>query len=97
MIESDNKLLWSPSEEKIKSSSMYHFMETINKKYALNIHNYKDLHQWSINNRNNFWEEIWDFYKLIGEKGQGHFFFQRTKCQAQNFFQKVKLVMRKIF
>ncbi len=91
MIESDNKLLWSPSEEKIKSSSMYHFMEIINKKYALNIHNYKDLHQWSINNRNNFWGEIWDYYKLIGEKGTDPFLFPENEMPGTKFFPKGKI------
>ena len=41
MTESDNKLLWSPNEGQIKSSSMYHFMEAINKKYTLKLDNYK--------------------------------------------------------
>ena len=69
MIKADNKLLWSPAQSKIKSSSMYFFKEVINKKYSLNIQNYEDLHRWSIENRSEFWSEVWDFYKLIGVKG----------------------------
>ena len=91
MTESDNKLLWSPSERQIKSSSMYHFMETLNEKYSLNIDNFKDLHQWSINNRNNFWSEVWDFYKLIGDKGKDPFLLLENEMPGTKFFPNGKI------
>ncbi len=91
MIESDNKLLWSPSERQIKSSAMYHFMETINKKFVLNINNFEDLHKWSINNRNDFWSEVWDFYKLIGEKGKDPFLLPENEMPETKFFPKGKI------
>ena len=35
-----NYLLWSPNEERIKSSLMYQFIEFINKKFSLEIKNF---------------------------------------------------------
>ena len=58
-----NNLLWSPTEEKIKSSLMYEFIQDINKKFSLDISNFCELHEWSINKREEFWSEIWDFLK----------------------------------
>ena len=57
-----NEILWQPSENRIKTSKMFLFMKNINNKYQLNLASYKELHLWSINNRELFWNEIWDFY-----------------------------------
>ena len=45
---------------------MFLFMDKVNTKYQLNLQNYSELHLWSINHRELFWSEIWDFYKIIG-------------------------------
>jgi len=41
-----NPVLWSPSEEVIKSSQMYKFMLYINEKYNLKLSNFSELHNW---------------------------------------------------
>ena len=58
------KLLWSPSEEKIKNSNMYRFMNYINDKFNQNFTEYDPLYQWSIDNIPKFWESIWDFIEV---------------------------------
>ncbi|MBI9084823.1 MAG: acetoacetate--CoA ligase [Desulfobacterales bacterium] len=55
------KLLWEPSETRIKSSNMYRFMTLINEKYGQQLNDYADLHRWSIEHIPEFWQEIWDF------------------------------------
>ena len=45
-----SKLLWKPSEERIKQSNMYRFMQYINQKYGKNLMDYPQLHQWSVEN-----------------------------------------------
>ena len=32
-----NPVIWSPSDERVKSSQMYEFMKNINKKYNINL------------------------------------------------------------
>ena len=46
-----NPVLWSPSDERIKSSQMYKFIKIINQKHNINIKNFTDLHNWSIKNK----------------------------------------------
>ena len=53
-----NPILWSPSEEKIKSSQMYKFMKNINEKYNINLDSFTNLHNWSIENKSDFWSLI---------------------------------------
>ena len=55
------KLLWKPSEQRIKSTNMYRFMEFINERHNRNFTEYGSLYQWSIENIPDFWASMWDF------------------------------------
>jgi acetoacetyl-CoA synthetase len=55
------KLLWEPSEERIKNSNMYRFMTQVSEKYGRQLNGYADLHQWSVDHIPEFWQEIWGF------------------------------------
>jgi len=59
-----SKLLWKPSEERVKNSNMYRFMRYINEKYSQNFPEYNPLYQWSIENIPDFWESMWDFAEI---------------------------------
>jgi len=63
-----SKLLWEPTEEQIKQSNMYRFMNTVNKKYHQNFQAYAPLYEWSIENIADFWETLWDFADIIASK-----------------------------
>ena len=86
-----NKLLWQPDPKKIKESSLYKFIEHVNKKYKLKLNNFDSLHLWSIENRENFWEEVWNFYNVIGDKGKKPFLEPENKMPGTKFFPKGKL------
>ena len=60
-----NRILWNPSITSLKRSNIYSFQEKINKEYNLYINNYSDLHKWSVEILDFFWEEIWNFSKII--------------------------------
>jgi acetoacetyl-CoA synthetase len=62
------KKLWEPSEERIKSTNMYRFMDYINEKYDLNFSEYGALYQWSIDNIPEFWESLWAFVDVKASK-----------------------------
>ncbi|MBU4464109.1 MAG: acetoacetate--CoA ligase [Proteobacteria bacterium] len=62
------KLLWKPSEQRIKNSNMYRFMNYINEKYSRNFSEYNPLYQWSIENIPDFWESMWNFAKIKASK-----------------------------
>jgi len=54
-------MLWKPTEERVKNSNMYRFMNFINEKHALDIHEYRSLYKWSIENIPAFWASFWEF------------------------------------
>jgi acetoacetyl-CoA synthetase len=55
------KMLWKPSEERTKSSSMYRFMNTINHKYHKDFDEYAPLYRWSVEHIPDFWASMWEF------------------------------------
>ena len=60
-----NKILWDPSISLIENSNIFEFKNIINQKYKINLIDYSDLYQWSINNSSDFWSEIWQYSKVI--------------------------------
>jgi len=63
------KLLWQPSEERIKQANMTKFIDFVNKKYGLGINSYFQLYQWSIENIPDFWAAMWEFGGIKASRG----------------------------
>src|SRR5210317_1587714 len=81
-----NPILWSPSNERVKSSQMFRFLQNINAKYDLNLDSFSELHNWSIENKSEFWTFIWDFFKIIGSKGTEPYIEPANKMPGSKFF-----------
>ncbi len=63
------KPLWKPSEERVKESNMYKFMQVVNDSYGKNFVEYSDLHQWSVDNLEFFWSEVCRFVGINFSNG----------------------------
>lgn len=48
-----------------KGTYGYKFMQTANRKYALGLQSWDDLHKWSVDHRADFWGLLFDEYPLI--------------------------------
>lgn len=59
------ELLWKPSEEIVRKANMTRFIEYVNRKFGLNLRDYRDLYQWSVENIPDFWSAVWDFCGVI--------------------------------
>ncbi|MDC0457933.1 acetoacetate--CoA ligase [Alphaproteobacteria bacterium] len=81
-----NPIIWSPSEDRIKSSQMYLFMKNINQRYNLNLSAFEELHEWSIKCKLDFWDAVWDFFNIIGTKGNKPFVEPLNKIPGSKFF-----------
>ena len=86
-----NNVIWAPSDERVKSSKMYKFIKIINKKNNLNIQNFTDLHNWSIENKSDFWSSIWDFFEIKGLKGTKPYIEPENQMPGSKFFPNGKV------
>ncbi|MDC0092728.1 acetoacetate--CoA ligase [Alphaproteobacteria bacterium] len=81
-----NPIMWSPSEERIKSSQMNSFMENINQIYNLNLTTFEELHEWSVSFKSDFWSAVWDFFNITGTKGKKPYIEPLNKMPGTKFF-----------
>jgi acetoacetyl-CoA synthetase len=85
------KLLWKPSEEQIKSSNMYRFMNVVNDKYQQNFSEFEPLYKWSIENIADFWETFWEFADIIASKPYEQVIDDVTKMPGARWFSGARL------
>ncbi|WP_454835459.1 acetoacetate--CoA ligase [Pseudomonas lini] len=57
-------ILWQPGTERIGKTRMEAFRRFVNQRHALEIADYPALHQWSIDQREAFWQAIVDFFDI---------------------------------
>ncbi len=55
------KLLWTPSKNRVADSNMSNYIKFINNKFKTEFSNYDELYKWSVTNIPDFWESIWDY------------------------------------
>jgi len=85
------KLLWMPSEERIKNSNMYAFMNQINETYHKNFKEYNQLYQWSIENIPEFWAAMWDFADIKASKHYDQVIDDVKKMPGAKWFSGARL------
>jgi len=85
------KLLWKPSEDRIKNSNMYRFMGLINEKYNQNFTEYDPLYQWSIENIPDFWAAMWEFADIKASKPYDQVIDDVAKMPGAKWFSGARL------
>jgi len=85
------KLLWQPSEERIKSTNMYRFMMFINERYQKKFTEYASLYQWSIDNIPDFWASMWEFAEIRASRPYTQVVDDVTKMPGAKWFQGAEL------
>ncbi|MBK8955844.1 MAG: acetoacetate--CoA ligase [Saprospiraceae bacterium] len=56
--------IWSPASAQIESSELYRFRTWVNHKYGLQLRNYQQLYEWSIDLYVNFWQCILEYFEM---------------------------------
>jgi acetoacetyl-CoA synthetase len=86
-----NELLWEPSKERIESSNAVRFMNQIKKTNGFIGTTFHDLWEWSVKNPKIFWDAIWDFGNIIGDKGSDRISNGKSKMWEHRYFPDAKL------
>ena len=56
--------IWKPNSKSISNLQITKFIEFVNNKHDLNINNYQQLHQFSINEASHFWQAVVEFCEI---------------------------------
>jgi acetoacetyl-CoA synthetase len=85
------ELLWKPSEEQIKRTNMFRFMNFINETDNQNFHEYAPLYKWSVENISEFWAAFWKFANIIHSKPYDQVVDDATKMPGARWFSGAQL------
>ncbi len=76
--------LWTPSPERAAKTELARFMKLAGQS------SYADLHRWSIEHSADFWNAVWDFSAVRGEKG-GEVVVDATRMPGAKWFPQASL------
>jgi acetoacetyl-CoA synthetase len=62
-------ILWTPSPDRVAASKMTAFRDFVNKRHSLQLKDSNQLYDWSVKELGPFWDAVWDFCGVIGDKG----------------------------
>src|SRR5919107_2514756 len=56
--------LWQPSEEFKENANISRYMEWLDREKGLSFDNYGELWEWSVNELEEFWVSIWEYFEV---------------------------------
>ncbi|WP_421217809.1 acetoacetate--CoA ligase [Aeromonas enteropelogenes] len=65
----DNLCLWQPDPLRMQQSNLYRFMAEVNRFHGLQLQDYPQLYQWSVEKTTRFWPLVWQHCGVKGELG----------------------------
>lgn len=63
-------MMWQPSPSAIADARMTNFMQDIGATAKVPLTNYDELYQWSITHSEAFWSHLWQYFDVLGERGE---------------------------
>ncbi|MGR5555984.1 acetoacetate--CoA ligase [Vibrio fortis] len=86
-MQDSNKSVWQPEEQRVADANLTRFIDSLNLS-QLNrdtaIQNYAELHQWSVDQPELFWQNVWQFCGVVGTQGG------EIKTQGESRWQQPK-------
>ncbi len=61
--------LWQPSKQQIEAALITDFVAQQSPQFKFDDNDYQALHQWSIDQPEDFWQAVWRFCGVIGDTG----------------------------
>ncbi|NVN80052.1 MULTISPECIES: acetoacetate--CoA ligase [unclassified Vibrio] len=89
-----NKPIWQPSEQRIADANLTRFIDSLEQS-GLNldrdVKSYAELHQWSVDQPESFWQNVWQFCGVVGSQGSINKAESETiKAQGESRWQQPK-------
>ena len=87
----DSKPLWQPSAERIANANITRFIEFANRERGANLTDFDSLYDWSVTELETFWDAVWDFSGIVGDKGSDVILKDGDKMPGAAFFPDAKV------
>ena len=64
-------VLWEPDGKTIRNARVTRFMTWLEGRGILDPAGYEDLWRWSVTDPAAFWSAVWDYFDVLGDRGEG--------------------------
>ncbi len=62
------KALWQPGSERLRAANLNRFAREIEQRFDTHFPSYAELHRWSVENSETFWESVWKFCEVRSQQ-----------------------------
>ena len=83
--------LWRPSGNDVRASNITRFMDHLSRHYGAYFYDSRDLHRFTVRVPEVFWPALWDFFEIVGEKGEAPYLAEAGKMPGAQFFPNATL------
>jgi acetoacetyl-CoA synthetase len=85
------KPLWSPSEQAVEQAQLTQFARQVVRKRHLDLNSYPDFYQWSIDQPEEFWSDVWEFCGVIASRKGATVLVDGDKMPGAKWFPEARL------
>src|SRR6185369_10268831 len=85
------KPIWSPSEQAIEQAQLTQFARHVVRKYRLDQNTYPEFYQWTVDNPEEFWSEVWDWCGVVASKKGGTVLVDGDQMPGAKWFPEARL------
>ena len=81
----EGALLWEPGPERFGKSRLADYMGWLVREKGIRAGDYQQLWGWSTTSLEPFWESIWEYFQVVGDRGRGPALTSRSMPGASWF------------
>ncbi|MBI3913007.1 MAG: acetoacetate--CoA ligase [Chloroflexi bacterium] len=83
--------VWTPSPERIEQANLTRFIRRVNEKFSLDLRDYAQLYEWSIENIPDFWATLWEFAEIRASRTYTQVVDDLQKFPGARWFSSARL------
>jgi len=88
---SQPKLVWQPGERAIEEAQLTQFARQLVRKRKLDLNSYAEFYQWSVDNPEEFWSDVWDFCGVVASRKGSTVLVDGDKMPGAHWFPEARL------
>lgn len=82
---SERKVIWEPSLQQMRESELHAYMQWVKESRGLHFTDYHSLWRWSVEQVEDFWGTMWEYFRIIHEGAYTRVLEKRTMPGATWF------------
>jgi len=83
--------LWQPTSSDIEGANLTRFMRLAKSQHGIDAGDYEALWRWSVEYREQFWDLVWSFCEVVGDRPDGVVLAQGDKLPGARWFPQARL------